>query len=92
MEEDTKKCFRCRFLDRYYIKGEKRYMRTAFGWCCKKRAEVGIREGCERFAFRLPQANGNRRLYCYLSDILTELHELRCYFEEEAAGDEEENV
>ena len=90
MEKKKKKCFRCRFLDRYYVKGEKRYKRTEFGWCCIKRAEVRVREGCERFAFRLPSANSNRRLRCYLSDILTELHELRCFLEE--AGDAEEEV
>lgn len=45
-------CSKCKYLDRYYTKGVKRFNRTEFGWCKKKRESVNVRGCCEMWQAR----------------------------------------
>lgn len=82
MGSENKNCRDCKYFSRYYTKEEKRFERTKCGWCCKAGKTVNSGEGCEKFERR-----GKRKeewlLRQYLSDILTELTELRKIIEAE---------
>lgn len=84
MESKGKQCYRCKNLDRYYTKGIKEFNPTKFGWCCKKRENVNIHDGCEQYVLK-PKRNRNRLLirYC-LNNLLTEITEIRKVIEAES--------
>lgn len=89
METTKTECYRCKFLDRYYIKGVKEFKKTNSGWCCKKQKTVEIHNGCEDFNARSKRKRNERLLRFYLNDLLTEISEIRKIIEAENREDEE---
>lgn len=83
MKEENKICARCREMDRYYTREEKRFRETDFGWCPKRGGIVKKHESCGQFAPR-PYRRVRARLlqYC-LNELLTEISLIRNVLEAE---------
>ena len=90
MEGDGSKCYNCKYFDGYYTKGTVRYDKTKLGWCFKNHCIVKTQETCEHYVYRPRTRKSSRALKMHLSDILTELSEIRKVLEEE--HDDDENV
>ena len=85
---NIKTCSKCRYLDRYYIKGATRFSKTEFGWCMYKNKSIDIREDyCEKYEARKRPKVPSRRIQVCLNDLLTEISEVRKILE--AESDEE---
>lgn len=80
---DNKKCYICKFLDRYYTKGTKRFTRAKCGWCRKRREIVNSDFGCEEYKYWVQRKGFPRVLKYTINDILTELAEVRKILETE---------
>lgn len=89
MDDKSKKCYACRYFDRYYVKEVKRFKKIKFGWCCNCGKAVSSCDGCDKFVFRKPKKIDEGMLKFYLSDLLTEISELRQAVEAEINGNEE---
>ncbi len=83
MENESKKCFKCKYLNRYYTKGEKRFNITKCGWCNKKNGIAYIQESCDCYVLKSNNRTRSRPIKCTLSELLTELSAIRCVIEEE---------
>ena len=44
--EEKNRCYRCKHMDRYYVKETTCYRKTRFGRCRKRDENVGIHDGC----------------------------------------------
>ena len=77
------KCFSCSNFSGYYIKGAKRYESTKLGWCRTNEEIVQSDGGCEHFCQKKFGRTSDRLIKYYLSDILTEISELRKLAEKE---------
>ncbi|MDE6028864.1 MAG: hypothetical protein K2F90_00910 [Clostridiales bacterium] len=77
-------CGKCKYFDRYYTKGIKRYDRTEFGWCSSRRNSVNANECCEHYQAVNNVRGVSRRVKVCLSDLLTELSAIRMIIEDEA--------
>ena len=77
MADKCNLCYRCRYFDRYYIKGVKSFNPTPCGWCCHAAAEVRADGGCEKYAAKKKTKLHEATIRRCLSDILTELSELK---------------
>lgn len=89
METTKTECYRCKFLDRYYVKGIKEFQKTNCGWCCKKQETVAIHNGCKEFSVKQTHKRNERLLRFYLNDLLTEISEIRKIIEEETSENKE---
>lgn len=76
-------CSGCKFCDRYYIRGVKKFNKINFGWCCQNHKTVDVHENCKKFECKTKSVKSKRLLRYYLSDILTEISEIRRMIEEE---------
>lgn len=83
MKEESKKCCRCKYFDKYYTKEIKHFRPTKWGWCCQKRDNVNMHCGCENFLFKPLSKRSNRLLLYCLNSLLTELSEIRKVLETE---------
>ncbi len=77
MADKCNLCYRCRYFDRYYTKGAKSFNKTPYGWCCQAAAEVRADGGCEKYAAKKKTKLHEATIRRCLSDILTELSELK---------------
>ena len=82
MEQDTKKCFRCSHLDRFYTKELKKFRRTEYGWCYIKQEIVNVQGGCEQCRFKRSRRFSQRVLCATLNELLTEINEVRNIIED----------
>lgn len=92
MEKESNYCYRCRYLDRYYVKGIKRFNKTKIGRCIKSGDTVNVRETCGLFEESPKRSSGKLLIRYCLNDLLTQLSEIRKIIEEEKdeqGGDEE---
>ena len=53
MADKRNLCYRCRYFDRYYIKGIKSFKPVPCGWCCHAAAEVRADGGCEKYSAKI---------------------------------------
>lgn len=83
MSIENKICSQCRYLDRYYTKGETKFNKTEYGWCPIKRESVSINGCCDKYAKRTARGI-SKRAKVYLNDLLTELSEIRKIMETES--------
>ena len=83
MEKNIGQCSECRFCDRYFVKGIKEFKKINFGWCSQRRSTVEIHENCQKFERNVKKVKSKKLLRCYLSDILTEISEIRMIIKEE---------
>lgn len=82
MTDNKKRCSACRELERYYVKGDKQFNKTDFGWCYKKETSVNIKDCCDDFVQgRIHKRRYNRAGY-YLNELLLQITALRCIIEE----------
>lgn len=88
MENRSKHCYSCKFLERYYIRGIKRYHKSEFGWCCKKRDHIPSHGCCELFEWRAYPRKNMSALHYTLSDLLTEISEVRHIIEDKVSEEE----
>ena len=88
MENKKEQCFMCRNFDRFYTKGTRNFNKTKTGLCFKKGETVDIHGNCEKFLLRVPRRLPPKYLRYCLSDMLTELSEIRKMLETEGEGDE----
>lgn len=91
MDEGRGLCYKCKHLIKYYTKGVKRFNGTKYGWCCKRRGNVNIHDGCENYELK-PKSKKKNRLFLryYLNDLLTEISEIRKIAEVERSEREED--
>ena len=90
MELDTKKCYACKKLRRFYTKGNTRYNKTGFGLCTEKQNIVNAKDSCDKFQFKQRRTIVRIGAQRYLNDILMQLTALRCIIEEETNEPSEE--
>lgn len=84
MENKSDKCYNCKYFDRYYTKGIKKFDRTEFGWCCKKIQTIKSDEACGSFIFKSKNKRSRILLELCLNDLLTQITEIRNVLEEDA--------
>lgn len=84
MEKSNYDCYNCRYFRRYFVKKKAEYERTKFGYCPKKRENVGIHCKCEQFKFKEILYDFDIPIKCKLEKLLTEISALRMIVEEEA--------
>lgn len=83
MDNKKGKCSVCKFFERYYTMGDKRFNKTNFGWCCKKQSVINTNNTCDKFVYKPRMkvvTKGTRR---YLAEILVQLFALRCIVQEQ---------
>ncbi len=83
MDSTGKQCYRCKLFERYYTKGIKQFNRTKLGWCCQKREIVPFDSFCERFLTRPLGKRRKRLIGICLSELLTEISQIRTIIEDE---------
>lgn len=76
-------CFQCRYCDRYYVKEIKSFKKINLGWCCQNRYTVDIHAHCDKFLQKKKNIVNTKLLKHYLSDLLTEISEIRKIIEDE---------
>ncbi len=82
-------CYRCRNFSRYYTKGVKKFNRTKSGWCSVKRDTVKTEGYCDRYDSKQYTFKPSKTILRTLSDLLTQLPEMRAIIEEDKNGSEE---
>lgn len=93
MSEKKSRCCNCTYFERYYTKEVKHYQSMKCGYCRKKRENVSSVDGCADFVSKPKPRRSLRLLKLYLSDILTEISEVRQLLENEnGEADDEENM
>ncbi len=80
---------KCEHYDCYYTKGTKRFNKAECGWCTKQRKDVKSRDSCNKFELKKRTFVPRCVVKNYISDILTELTELRLILEAEKSENEE---
>ena len=90
--DETQKnlCYRCKHIDKFYVKEIKRYVPFGMGWCSVRQETVDIHDGCEKFCLRQLNRKNKKLIYNALNSILTDLSAIRQIIEEEQK--ENENV
>lgn len=83
MENENQRCYRCKFFERYYFKGNKRYNKTKFGWCRCANRNVKATDGCENYCYKSVKKGGRFLLRNCLNDLLTEISEIRKLIEDD---------
>lgn len=76
-------CYRCRYFDRYYTKETRHFQPTKCGFCCKVQTVVSSHGDCEHYEAKLYRYKKDVLLKGCLSDLLTEISELRSMLEAE---------
>lgn len=84
MEKCNYECYNCRYFHRYFVIKKAEYERTKFGFCRKKRENVGIHGKCEQFKFKQILYDFDIPIQRKLDGLLTEISALRTIVEEEA--------
>lgn len=82
-----KQCYRCGYLDRFYVKDLKQYNKVKYGWCVNKRNVVGIHDCCDNYKGQYKTKKSNFYLLSALSDILTDLSEIRNILQDDRDND-----
>lgn len=84
MKTYSDQCFRCRFFDRYYVRGDDKFERTKFGYCQKQRKNTDIHGCCGSYVYMpRPRSRCDFLIDARLDRILTELTVLRELIEED---------
>ena len=81
--KENKKCYNCKWLDRYYTKGTKKFNKAKCGWCCKRAEIVNSDFGCEEYKYWVQRKFFPIFLKHAINDILTEISEVRKILETE---------
>lgn len=93
MLDSNKQCFRCKKFDRYYVRGVRQFNRTDFGRCCEKQDSVNMHDCCDQFVAKTVRKMPKKMLSYCLSDLLTDISEIRKVIEDEYSEiREDENV
>ena len=83
MTNNNKRCYGCKFFDRYYTKEISRFCATKIGLCYEKGDCVNACDGCEKYQ---PKPHAGKSCFLLkhsLNGLLTELSELRKMLEAE---------
>lgn len=93
MENKGNHCYMCRYLQRYYVLGNKRFNKTKVGRCDNKKGEpVDVHGCCEMFS-RKPYPRKVSPIIKYsLNNLLAEITAIREVIEEIGNGDEDEEM
>lgn len=87
MSNNTNKCKRCKYFYVFYTRGIKRYSATEYGWCRKNVRIAEQNEKCEQYLYKGKQQTSKRFTRLILSDMLTDLSEIRSVLQ----GEKDEN-
>ncbi len=69
-------CFRCKYFDSYYIKGEKKFNKTKNGWCCDKQGHVNMHDTCSKFEKKRIRHRDDYIIKYCLNELLRELTQI----------------
>ena len=90
MKEEDKVCARCKYFQRYYKKGVKRFISTSVGFCCHFNKQMPVMKNCENFSPTKYSKKSYEVIRMYLDLILSELETMQKTIEAEV--DEQENL
>ncbi len=91
MKNHIRKCNNCKYFDAYFIKGRKRFNQTKCGWCIANKENADVDGWCTRYEEKRPVKSGQKYLYRYLSDILTDISAIRDVIEANYIGETTDN-
>ena len=89
------RCFRCRFLSRFFTQEARSLQKTRYGWCRQHAKVAFIQDTCELFQPKKSSRGGLWNIQICLNGILNEVSELRRRLEaeqDERAGQEQEDL
>ncbi|MDE5618361.1 MAG: hypothetical protein K2I79_02620 [Clostridia bacterium] len=90
MQDNNRFCYNCRYLQRYYVRGDKQFSKTKFGFCIKLKSNVHIRDFCTGYEYRPRLRVSYKKMEFYLNNLLTELSSIRTFIETKDNEDEKE--
>ena len=80
---ESKKCYNCKFLERYYVRGGQGFNKAKCGFCRKTREIVHSDNSCENYAHFEPNRKPRTLVKRYLNELLDEIRLIRNVIEEE---------
>ncbi len=83
VKKNCGKCFQCKYFDCYYTREIKQFKKAKCGWCKKNKEVVKLQNSCVNYIFKQKNVRYDYSIKRFLSDVLTELSELRQILEEE---------
>jgi len=83
MENDNIRCYACKRLLRYYIKGKTNFEKTKFGWCREHNNIVDIHSLCDSFERREKRKRIDGIIQNTLNVLLDEITAIRQLIEED---------
>ncbi len=90
---ENKQCYMCGRFSRYYTKGVKSFEQTKCGLCLESKSSVNIHESCQNFVLKArTDSRRGKLIKYYLSDLLTQLTEIRKLIEAENKGHDNKDM
>lgn len=89
MSNKGNRCLNRDYFMCYYVKSVKLFKKTEFGYCIKDIGTVKKDGCCAAYAPKKCRRTPKRSLLYYLSDLLTEISQIRVILEEEAEQSDE---
>lgn len=86
MENDTEKCFKCVYFQRFYTRGTKKFNSLNLGWCCEKQDVVKNTDicGCNNYKLKKRRSFRSDEMLLYtLNNLMTDISAVRQMLEEE---------
>ena len=91
-EIKLKGCYRCKYFDKYYVKGVKQFVPTKCGWCNVSLSNKNLHDGCRFFEIRPRKKVSKLIAAVALSKLLTEITELHNLIREEIDENKELDI
>lgn len=88
MENKGKQCYCCKYLDRFYTRGIKRFNKANCGWCSKQKSVMYIHDDCDCFTHASVRRKNRYLIRHALNELLTELSDIRTVLEAERDDNE----
>lgn len=89
-EENKHRCYNCINFDCFYTKEVKRFKRAECGWCFFKAEIINKFGTCGNYKSKPRKRPVKRALMYYLSDLLTQISEIRVIIAAEINGESED--
>ena len=89
-EENKHQCFMCEYFSCFYTKEVKRFKRAECGWCFIKAEIIDKFGSCGNYKSKPRKKPKKRVLMNYLSDLLTQISEIKVIVAEEMSSESEE--
>lgn len=88
-EIKLKECYRCKYFDKFFVKGVKQFMPTKCGWCSVRLTVKNLHDGCKFCEIRPRKKVSKLIAAVALSKLLTEITELHNLIREDINDNKE---